>query len=406
MSELQEIYIVSGCRTAVGDFGGTLKDVAPSTLGKIVIEEAIKRADIASGDVQHVILGQAIPSQPRDSYIARIAAVEAGVPIEAPALTVNRLCASGMQAIVSGAQLIALGEAGVVVAGGAETMSQSPYVQTTSRWGHKMGDMKVIDAMLGVLSDPFENYHMGITAENVATRYQISRADQDALAVESHLRAAKAQAEGRFDAQIVPVEIKSRKGAVEFKVDEHVRPGTTLDDMAKLRPAFDRESGSVTAGNASGINDGAAALVLASGEAVQAKGLKPLARIVGWGYAGVDPAIMGIGPVKAVPIALKRAGLSLDDIDVIEANEAFASQSCAVAQELGLDPAKTNPNGSGISLGHPVGASGAIITVKLLYELQRIGGRYGLATMCVGGGQGIAIVIENLSGAGQAEKAA
>jgi acetyl-CoA C-acetyltransferase len=401
----EEIYIISACRTGIGDFGGTLKDVAPSTLGKIVIEEAMKRASVDPGDVQHVVLGQAIPSEPRDSYIARIAAVEAGVPIEAPALTVNRLCASGMQAIVSGAQLIALGEADIVVSGGAETMSKSPYVQTSSRWGHKMGDMKVIDAMIGVLSDPFENYHMGITAENVATRYQISREDQDALAVESHRRAAKAWEEGRFDSQIVPVELKTRKGTVEFRSDEHVRGETTLDDMAKLRPAFDKE-GSVTAGNASGINDGAAALVLASRSAIEAKGLVPMARIISWGYAGVDPAIMGIGPVKAAPIALERAGLSLADMDVIEANEAFASQSCAVARELGLDPAKTNPNGSGISLGHPVGASGAIITVKLVYELQRIGGRYGLATMCVGGGQGIAIVVENLVNVGGMEKAA
>jgi acetyl-CoA C-acetyltransferase len=399
------IYILSAVRTGIGDFGGTLKDVAPATLGRIVIEEAIKRSGVAASEVQHVVMGQAIPSEPRDSYLARISAVEAGVPIEAPALTVNRLCASGMQAIVSGAQLIALDEAEVVVTGGAETMSKSPYVQTSSRWGHKMGDMKVIDAMIGVLSDPFEGYHMGVTAENVATRYQITREDQDALAVESHRRAAHAWAEGRFDSQIVPVEIKTRKGVVEFKSDEHVRTDVSLESMAALRPAFDKE-GSVTAGNASGINDGAAALVLASGLTVKLKGLKPMARIIGWGYAGVDPSIMGIGPVKAAPIALERAGLTLNDIDVIEANEAFASQSCAVARELGLDPEKTNPNGSGISLGHPVGASGAIITVKLVHELQRIGGRYGLATMCVGGGQGIAIVVENLVNVGVTEKAA
>ncbi|MCB1517991.1 MAG: beta-ketothiolase BktB [Hyphomicrobiaceae bacterium] len=405
MPESNHIYILSAVRTGIGDFGGTLKDVAPATLGKIVIEEAIKRAGVDANEVQHVVMGQAIPSEPRDSYLARISAVEAGVPIEAPALTVNRLCASGMQAIVSGAQLIALDEAEIVVTGGAETMSKSPYVQTSSRWGHKMGDMKVIDAMIGVLSDPFENYHMGITAENVATRYQVTREDQDALAVESHRRAAKAWEEGRFDSQIVPVEIKTRKGVVAFASDEHVRADATIEDMASLRPAFDKE-GSVTAGNASGINDGAAALVLASGLAVKEHNLKPMARIIGWGYAGVDPSIMGIGPVKAAPAALARAGLTLDDIDVIEANEAFASQSCAVARELGLDPEKTNPNGSGISLGHPVGASGAIITVKLVYELQRIGGRYGLATMCVGGGQGIAIVVENLQNVGVTEKAA
>lgn len=393
---MEDIYIISGVRTAIGDFGGSLKDMAPATLGKLVIAEAIRRAGIEGSDVQHVVMGQAIPSEPRDSYLARIAAVEAGVPIEAPALTVNRLCASGMQAIVSGAQMIALGEADVVVSGGAEVMSRSPYVLTASRWGQKMGNMTAIDAMLGVLSDPFEGVHMGVTAENVATRYQVTREDQDALAVESHRRAASAQAEGRFDTQILPVELKTRKGVTEFKADEHVRTDVSLESMAKLRPAFDKE-GSVTAGNASGLNDGAAAVVLASQAAVDANGLKPMAKLVGWGYAGVEPSIMGIGPVKAVPIALKRAGLTLDDIDVIEANEAFASQSCAVARELGFDPEKVNPNGSGISLGHPVGASGAIITVKLLYELERTGGRYGLATMCVGGGQGIAIVVERVS---------
>ncbi|MEJ7926587.1 acetyl-CoA C-acyltransferase family protein [Sphingobium sp. AN641] len=392
---MENIYIISGVRTAIGDFGGTLKDMAPATLGKLVIAEAIKRAGIEGRDVQHVVMGQAIPSEPRDSYVARIAAVEAGVPIEAPALTVNRLCASGMQAIVSGAQMIALGEAEVVVSGGTEVMSKSPYVLTASRWGQKMGNMTAIDAMLGVLSDPFEGIHMGVTAENVATRYQVTREDQDALAVESHRRAALAQAEGRFDTQILPVELKTRKGVTEFKTDEHVRTDVSLDSMAKLRPAFEKE-GSVTAGNASGLNDGAAAVVLASQAAVDAKGLKPMAKLIGWGYAGVEPSLMGIGPVKAVPIALRRAGLTLDDIDVIEANEAFASQSCAVARELGFDPDKVNPNGSGISLGHPVGASGAIITVKLLYELERTGGRYGLATMCVGGGQGIAIVVERV----------
>jgi len=395
MADLSDVLIVGAVRTAIGDFGGTLKDVAPAHLGTLVIAEALRRSGLEPSDAQHVVLGQAIPSEPRDSYVARIAAVNAGIPVEAPALTVNRLCASGMQAIVSGAQLVTLGEAEVVVTGGTESMSQSPHVLKGSRWGTKMGDMTGIDAMIGVLSDPFEGYHMGITAENVATKYQISRADQDALAVESHKRAARAQAEGRFDGQILPVEVKTRKGVVEFKTDEHVRPDATVEDMAKLRPAFDK-AGSVTAGNASGINDGAAALVLASQAAVDAKGLKPLAKIIGWGYAGVEPSLMGIGPVKAVPVALKRAGLRLDQIDVIEANEAFASQSCAVARELGFDPAKVNPNGSGISLGHPVGASGAIIAVKLIYELQRTGGRYGLATMCVGGGQGIALILERV----------
>ena len=392
---MEDIYIVSGVRTAIGDFGGSLKDKAPAELGSLVIAEAIRRAGIEASDVQHVVLGQAIPSEPRDSYVARVAAVDAGVPIEAPALTVNRLCASGMQAIVSGAQMIALGEVDVVVSGGTEVMSKSPYVLTTSRWGNKMGNMTAIDAMVGVLSDPFEGIHMGVTAENVASRYQVSRADQDALAVESHLRAARAQAEGRFASQILPVELKTRQGVTEFKSDEHVRGGTTLESLGMLRPAFAKD-GTVTAGNSSGINDGAAALVLVSGKAVAERGLKPMAKLIGWGYAGVEPSVMGIGPIKAAPIALKRAGLTLDQMDVIEANEAFASQSCAVSRELGFDPAKVNPNGSGISLGHPVGASGAIITVKLIYELERIGGRYGLATMCVGGGQGIALVVERV----------
>jgi acetyl-CoA C-acetyltransferase len=341
------------------------------------------------------VLGQAIPSEPKDAYIARVAAMNAGVPVEAPALTLNRLCGSGVEAIITAAKGIALGEASIAVAGGAESMSRAPYVLTSGRWGQKMGNGVMLDALLEVLSDPFGGGHMGITAENVARRYEISRETQDALAVESHRRAGRAIAEGRFKEQILPVEVKSRKGVTLFDTDEHVRADLTLDDVARLKPAFLKE-GTVTPGNASGINDGAAALVLASRAAVENRRLKPMARIVSWGHAGVAPDVMGIGPIKAVPIALERAGLTIADIDVIEANEAFAAQACAVSQELGFDPAKVNPNGSGVGLGHPVGATGAIITVKALYELKRIGGRYGLITMCIGGGQGIAMIVENI----------
>jgi acetyl-CoA C-acetyltransferase len=391
----EPVYILSAVRTAIGDFGGGLKDFAPSTLGKLVIEEAVKRAGIAANDVGHVVMGQVIQSEPRDAYLSRVSAIEAGIPIEAPALTLNRLCGSGMQAIISSAQMIALGECDIAVAGGAESMSRSPHVLTSARWGTKMGNATAVDAMLTVLSDPFEGTHMGITAENVAKKHGITREAQDALAIVSHQRAAQAQSEGRFKSQILPVEVKTRKGVTVFDTDEHVRADASLEEMAKLRPAFDKD-GSVTAGNASGINDGAAAVVLASQKAVDDKGLKPMGRVIAWGHAGVEPSIMGVGPVKAVPVALKRAGLTLSDIDVIESNEAFAAQACAVAQELGFDPEKVNPNGSGISLGHPVGATGAILTVKALYELERIGGKYGLCTMCIGGGQGIAMIVEKL----------
>lgn len=392
---MEPIYIVSGVRTAIGDFGGSLKDVSAAKLGELVIAEAVRRAELPTDAVQHVVLGNVILSEPKDAYIARVSAVNAGIPIEAPALTLNRLCGSGIQAIISSAQMIALGECDVAVAGGTESMTRAPYHVLSARFGQKMGDIGMIDALTTVLSDPFEGMHMGVTAENVAGDHGITREMQDELAVESHRRAARAQAEGRFKDQILPVELKDRKGTRLFDTDEHVRAEASVEDMAKLKAVF-KKDGTVTAGNASGINDGAAALVLASAKAVEEKGLKPMARILGWGHAGVQPDRMGIGPVKAVPIALERAGLTLDQIDVIEANEAFAAQACAVSSLLGFDPDKVNPNGSGISLGHPVGATGAIITVKALYELRRSGGRYGLITMCIGGGQGIALVIEAL----------
>jgi acetyl-CoA C-acetyltransferase len=389
----RDVVILSGVRTAVGAFGGALKDLSPAQLGTRVLQDAIARASLTPQDVQHVVMGQVIQSEPRDAYLARVCAVEAGIPVEVPALTLNRLCGSGVQAIISSAQMIRLGECDVAAAGGAESMSRSPHVLTSARWGQKMGNTTMLDAMIEVLSDPFGGGHMGITAENVAERHQVTREQQDTLAVTSHRRAARATEEGRFKEQILPIEVKSRKGATIFDRDEHVRFDVTEEAMASLRPAF-KKDGSVTAGNASGINDGAAAVVLASRAAAEERGLKPMGRIVSWGHAGVEPDMMGIGPVKAVPIALQRAGLTTDDMDVIESNEAFAAQACAVTRELGFPPDKVNPNGSGIALGHPVGATGAIITVKALYELRRTGGRFGLVTMCIGGGQGIAMVIE------------
>lgn len=394
MSNGQDIFIVGAARTAIGTFGGSLSSFRPAELGTIVIKEALERAGIAPADVQNVVIGTVVPTQPKDAYVSRVAAVDAGIPVDAPAMNVNRLCGSGLQAIVSAAQAMALGEHDIAVAGGAECMSNAPHMVLAARNGQKMGNIEMVDAMLGALHDPFENIHMGVTAENVAERCGIGREEQDAVAVESHRRAAAAIAAGYFKEQIVPVEVKTRKGVIRFDTDEHVRADASAEGMAGLRPVF-KKDGTVTAGNASGINDGAGAVVLASGKAVAEKGLKPLARIIAWGHAGVEPSIMGLGPVKAVPVALKRAGLTLDQMDVIESNEAFAAQACGVAKELGLDPVKTNPNGSGISLGHPIGATGAILTIKAAYELQRTGGRYALITMCIGGGQGIAMVIEN-----------
>ncbi|GFM31210.1 acetyl-CoA C-acyltransferase family protein [Novosphingobium sp. PY1] len=392
---MEDIYILSGARTAIGSFGGSLAPFRPAELGTIVMEEAIKRSGISASDIQNVVVGNVVPSQPKDAYISRVASVNAGVPVSSQAMNVNRLCGSGLQAIVSAAQAIALGEHDFAIGAGAESMSNAPHMTSSARNGVRMGNVVFEDAMLGALHDPFEGIHMGVTAENIASQCQISREEQDALAVESHMRAAKAIAEGYFKDQIVPVEIKSRKGTKVFDTDEHVRADATLEGMASLKAVFQKD-GTVTAGNASGLNDGAGAVVLASGKAVAAKGLKPLARILAWGHAGVEPSVMGLGPVKAVPVALERAGLSLDQIDVIESNEAFAAQACGVAKQLGFDPAKTNPNGSGVSLGHPIGATGAILTIKTVYELKRTGGRYGLITMCIGGGQGIAMVIENV----------
>ncbi|WP_338465964.1 acetyl-CoA C-acyltransferase family protein [Novosphingobium sp. ZN18A2] len=395
MTDLNDIYIVGGARTAIGTFGGALASQRPADLGTLVIKEALSRADVPADKVQQVAIGTVVPTQPSDAYVSRVAAVNAGVPVESVAMNVNRLCGSGLQAIVSVAQAIRLGECDIAVGGGAEVMSNAPRIVQGTRTGQKMGDMTLQDMMLGALHDPFENIHMGVTAENVAQQCQITREEQDELAVESHRRAARAIAEGRFKEQIVPVEIKTRKGVTAFDTDEHVRADASVESMAGLKPVF-KKDGTVTAGNASGINDGAGAVVLASGKAVKEQGLKPLAKVLGWGHAGVEPSVMGLGPVKAVPVALERAGVTLDQIDVIESNEAFAAQACGVAKQLGFDPEKTNVNGSGISLGHPIGATGAILTVKTLYELQRTGGKYGLITMCIGGGQGIAMVIERV----------
>ena len=392
----REVVVVSAVRTAVGTFGGSLKDTAPTELGATVVAEALKRAGVDGGEVGHVVFGHVINTEPKDMYLGRVAALKGGVKDHTPCLTVNRLCGSGLQAIVSAAQSILLGETDVAIGGGAENMSRGAYILPAGRFGQRMGDGKIVDMMVGALHDPFDVIHMGVTAENVARQWSITREQQDALAVESHQRAARAIAEGRFKSQIVPILLRSKKGDVAFDTDEHVRADASLADMAKLRPVFVKENGTVTAGNASGINDGAAAVVLMERSAAERKGLKPLARLVSYAHAGVDPKIMGIGPVPSSRKALEKAGLGVQQMDVIESNEAFAAQACAVMKELGADPAKVNPNGSGISLGHPVGATGAIITVKALYEMQRTGGRHALVTMCIGGGQGIAAVFERL----------
>jgi acetyl-CoA C-acetyltransferase len=390
---MSEVFILSGQRTAIGDYGKALKDIPATKLGEIAIRAALAKSGVEAAEIQHVVMGNVIQGEPRDVYLSRVSAIEAGIPVETPALTVNRLCGSGLQAVISAAQSILLGDAEIALGGGAESMSRGGYLLPAVRWGTKMGDTKAIDMVVGTLNDPFGGGHMGITAENVAKQAGVSRETQDAFAVESHRRAAAAIAAGFFKGQITPVELPSRKGTVIFDADEHPRADTTFESLGALRAAFQKD-GSVTAGNASSLNDGAAALVLASGKEVARRGVTPLARLVAYGHAGVEPGVMGLGPIPASKIALKKAGLSIADIDVIESNEAFAAQACAVAQELGFDPAKVNPNGGAIALGHPVGATGAIIAVKALYELQRTGGRYALVTMCIGGGQGIAAIFE------------
>ena len=391
---MREVWVTSAVRTAVGDFGGGLKDVPPIDLGTTVVKHAIERGGAVPEEVGHLAFGHVVHTEARDMYLSRVVALNAGLAQTTAAFNVNRLCGSGLQAIVSASQSIMLGDTEMAVGGGAEAMSRGGYLSEAMRFGARMGDTKVTDMMVGALTDPFGRMHMGVTAENVAKKFGITREDQDALAVESHKRAIRAQDEGRFGDQIVPVVIKTRKGEVVFDTDEHPRRDISMEGLAKLRTVFQKENGTVTAGNASGINDGAAAVVLMSGDALKSSGAKPLAKLVAYAHAGVDPEIMGIGPVPASETVLKRAGLTLDQIDVIEANEAFAAQACAVTKELGLDPEKVNPNGSGVSLGHPIGATGAIITVKAIHELHRTGGRYALVTMCIGGGQGIAAIFE------------
>lgn len=391
---MSDIFLVSARRTAIGTFGGALKGFEPAELGVAASKAAIADSGIEPTCIEHVVFGQVIPTQPRDAYLARMIGIGAGLPVETSALTINRLCGTGLQAILTAANSIAAGDAGIVLAGGTEVMSRSPYYAPQVRWGAKLGDAALVDGLNGALTDPFDDILMGVTAENVAERYGIDRQRQDEVAAESHRRAARAIAEGRFAGQIVPIEVRHKKGSTTFNVDEHVRGDTTAATLSGLRPIFRSEGGTVTAGNASGINDGAAAVVVADAEAVRRHGLQPIARLVSWGHSGVDPRYMGIGPVPATRKALDRAGLNVADLDMVESNEAFAAQACAVSDELAFDPEKTNPNGSGISLGHPVGATGAIITVKLIHELHRTGGRYGLATMCIGGGQGIAAIFE------------
>jgi len=395
MSEQREVLVLSAVRTAIGKYGGGLKDIPPCDLAATVVREAVRRSGVQPSDVGHAVFGNVIHTEARDMYLSRVAAVNGGLPVETPALTVNRLCGSGLQAIVSAAQTIKLGECEVAVAGGAESMSRAQYWLPGLRWGQRMGDGVVVDAMVSALNDPFEHCHMGLTAENVSEDYHVSRADQDALAVESHRRAAAALEAGYFTEQIVPIDVKTRKGTVQITLDEHVRAGVTLADMEKLKPAFAKD-GTVTAGNASGVNDAAAAVILADSEFAKSHGLAPMGRLVAYSHAAVEPRVMGIGPVPAVRMVLERADLKIDDIDVFEVNEAFAAQALAVIRELGLPPERTNPNGSGVSLGHPISATGAILTVKTLYELRRTGGRYGLVTMCIGGGQGIAAIFERM----------
>ena len=391
----REVVVLSAVRTAIGTYGGALKDISAPTLGAMVVREAVKRAGIEPAQVGHLALGSVIHSEPRDVYISRIAAIEGGLPVGTPCLTVNRLCGSGLQAIVSAAQHIQLGDCEVVIGAGAESMSRAAYYMPSLRWGQRMGPSMADDGILGALQDPFGGGHMGVTAENIADKYGITREEQDAYAVETQRRAAAAIDAGHFQSQILAVELKSKKGSTYFDTDEHLRRGVTLADVQKLRPAF-KPDGTVTAGNASGLNDAAAAIVMMDGDAAKKSGRKPLARLVAYSHAGVEPHVMGLGPIPAVRRVFEKSGLTPSDIDVIESNEAFAVQAMAVSRDLEFDPKKVNPNGGAIALGHPIGATGAILTVKALYELQRIGGRYALVTMCIGGGQGIAAIFERV----------
>jgi acetyl-CoA C-acetyltransferase len=392
----RDVVILSAVRTAIGKFGGALKDIPPTDLAATVVRESLQRSGLAPGDIGHVVIGNVIHTEAKDMYLARVATLRGGLPVETPALTLNRVCGSGLQAILTAAETIAHADAEAAIAGGTESMSRAPYWLPAMRWGARLNDSNAVDVLVGALTDPFDGLHMGLTAETVARRWGITREDQDALAVESHKRATKAIQEGKFADQIVPIELKTKNGTTPFVTDESPRADTNLESLAKLKPAFDK-AGTVTAGNASTINDGAAAVVLMEAKAAEERGLKPLARLVDYTITGVDPEIMGIGPVPAVQKLFKRTGLCACNIDVFEVNEAFAAQLLAVRGELGFPPEKTNPNGSGISLGHPLGATGAIVTVKAVHELRRIGGRYALVTMCIGGGQGIAAIFEAMN---------
>ena len=389
----REVVVVAGARTPIGDYGGALKELAATKLGAIAIKGALARGKVDPASVGHVVMGSVIHGEAKDMYLSRVAAVEAGVPVGTPCLTVNRLCGSGLQAIVSASQHILLGDCDIALAGGAESMSRAAYFLPTGRWGQRMGDAPIIDAMVGALHDPFGNGHMGVTAENIAAKYGFTREQQDAFALESHRRAARAIEAGHFASQIVPIELKTKKGVEQFTVDEHVRKDAKIEDLAKLKAVFKKE-GTVTAGNASGINDAGAAVVLMEAKAAQRAGAKPMARLVAYAHAGVEPQVMGLGPIPAVKRVFEKAGLKPADMDVIESNEAFAVQAMAVSRDLGLDPAKVNPNGGAVALGHPIGATGCILTVKALYELERTGKRRALVTMCIGGGQGIAAIFE------------
>ncbi len=391
----REVVVVSGARTAIGDYGGALKELPATKLGAIAIKEAVGRAKVEPARVGHVVMGSVIHGEAKDMYLSRVAALEAGIPVGTPCLTVNRLCGSGLQAVVSAAQHIMLGDCDVAVAGGAESMSRAAYFLPAGRWGQRMGDATVVDAMTGALHDPFGHGHMGVTAENIAAKYGFTREQQDEFALSSHRRAAKAMEAGYFKTQIVPIELKTRKGVEQFTRDEHVRPAATKDDFSKLKTVF-KKDGTVTAGNASGINDAGAAIVLMEAAAAKKAGAKPMARLVAYAHAGVEPQVMGLGPIPAVKRVFEKAGLKPSEIDVVESNEAFAVQAMAVTKDLGLDSAKVNPNGGAVALGHPIGATGAILTVKALYELERTQKRYALVTMCIGGGQGIAAIFERV----------